>query len=98
MVAHVEQIMHQLQTFLAVQELRPYPQPLKVIHEVNFNVNEPRLCLFHRLCLNAEGQVLCLSETIVSLRELPAQHGTVLRSDSIEMILLIRDPHHLLKV
>ena len=98
MVTHVEHIVHQMKPFLAVQQFCPDTQAFEVVHQVDLNVNEPRLCLFHGFCFNAKRQVLRLGQSVVALGKLAAQHGAVLRAHRIEMILLVRDAHHLLKI
>ena len=98
MVTHVEHIVHQMKPFLAVQQFCPDTQAFEVVHQVDLDVNEPRLCLFHGFRLNAKRQVLRLGQAVVALGKLAAQHGAVLRAHRIEMILLVRDAHHLLKI
>lgn len=98
MVTHVEHIVHQMKPFLAVQQFCPDTQAFEVVHQVDLDVNEPRLCLFHGFRLNAKRQVLRLGQAVVALGKLAAQHGAVLRAHRIEMILLVRDTHHLLKI
>ena len=61
-------------------------------------MNEPRLCLFHGFCFNAKRQILRLGQAVVALGKLAAQHGAVLRAHRIEMILLVLDAYHLLKI
>ena len=98
MVTHVEHIVHQMKPFLTVQQFCPDTQAFEVVHQVDLNVNEPRLCLFHGFRLNAKRQILRLGQAVVALGKLAAQHGAVLRAHRIEMILLVRDAHHLLKI
>ena len=98
MVTHVEHIVHQMKPFLAVQQFCPDTQAFEVVHQVDLDVNEPRLCLFHGFRLNAKRQVLRLGQAVVALGKLAAQHGAVLRAHRIEMILLVRNTHHLLKI
>ena len=63
-----------------------------------YAADKPRLCLFHGFRLNAKRQILRLGQAVVALGKLAAQHGAVLRAHRIEMILLVRNTHHLLKI
>lgn len=54
--------------------------------------------MFHGFCFNAKRQILRLGQAVVALGKLAAQPGAVLRAHRIEMILLVRDAYHLLKI
>ena len=49
-----------MKPFLAVQQFCPDTQAFEVVHQVDLDVNEPRLCLVHGFRLNAKRQVLRL--------------------------------------
>ena len=56
----------------AVQQFCPDTQAFEVVHQVDLNMNEPRLCLFHGFRLNAKCQVLRLGQAVVALGKLTA--------------------------
>lgn len=43
-----------------IQQFCPDTQAFEVVHQVDLDVNEPRLCLFHGFRLNAKRQILRL--------------------------------------
>ena len=89
--------MHQLEPFLAVQQLCGNTQPMEVIHQVNFDVVEAGLCLLHGICFNSEGQVLRLGQTVVALLKLLPEHHAVFGADIIKTVVLIRNADALFK-
>lgn len=86
-IAHVEHVVHELQAFLTVHDLRPYAKLPEVIHQVVLDMRQSRLCLADRIRLDAEGQVLGLCKTVVSLGELRLQHLRILLADIIEAVM-----------
>ena len=97
MLIQMEHVMHQLQAFLPVQGFGPDAQPAEVVQQVVLHMLEPRLGLPHAVCLNAERQVLCLRQTVISLFQLGLQHLTVFAPDGIKAVFLVRDPDALFK-
>ena len=97
MLIQMEHVMHQLKPFLPVQGFRPDAQPAEVVQQVVLHMLEPRLGLPHAVCLNAERQVLCLRQTVISLFQLGLQHLTVFAPDGIKAVFLVRDPDALFK-
>ena len=49
------------------------------------------LCRAEGVCLNAEGNVLPLDQSVVALGELALQHTGILGADVVEGVLLRRD-------
>ena len=86
-VAHVEHGVHQVQPLLAVQCPGHNAQTAEVVEQVGLHVFQPGLCLFHRLCLDAESQVLGFGQAIVAALQLLAQHLAVLLPDIVKTIL-----------
>ena len=83
--------MHQLKTSLAVQRLCTDTQLLEVGQNIKFDAVQTSLSGLDVICFNAEGDVLGLSETIVTLGELVTQHGLIFHADSSE--ILVRERH-----
>ena len=97
LITHVEHAVHQLESFLAVQQLGSNAQPVEVVHQVNFNVVEAGLRLLHGICFNSEGQVLRLGQTVVALLKLLPEHHAVFGADIIKTVVLIRNADALFK-
>ena len=79
--------MHQLQAFLAVEGLGNHTHAAEVVQQVVLDVVQAGLCLLHGICVDAEGQVLGLGQTVVTLCQLFLEHLTVLGTDGVEVIL-----------
>ena len=97
LITHVEHAVHQLESFLAVQQLGSNTQPMEVVHQVNFDVVETGLRLLHGIGFNSEGQVLRLGQTVVALLKLLPEHHAIFRADIIKPIVLIRNADALFK-
>ena len=91
-VAHVEHVVHELQSFFAVQDLGPDAELAEVVHQVVLDMGQPRLCLADRIRLDTEGQVLGLCKAIVSLGKLGFQHLRILLADIVEAVMGHWDP------
>lgn len=79
--------MHELQALLSIHDLCSYAKLPEVIHQVVLDMRQSRLCLADRIRLDAEGQVLGLCKTVVSLGELRLQHLRILLADIIEAVM-----------
>ena len=88
---HVEHIMKHFQPLVAGQRFRPYTEGFEVVENVGFNAFELRLCRAEGVCLNAEGDVLLLDQSVVALGELALQHTGILGADVVEGVLLCRN-------
>ena len=96
--ADVEHGVHHSQTVLAVQCPCPDANLSEVVQQIDFHMLQPRLCLPHIICSDAEGQVFGLGQAIVALRQLPLQHGRELGTDAVKPVSLVGNPNHFLKV
>ena len=88
---HVEHIMKHFQPLVAGQRLRPHAEGFEVVENVGLNAFELRLCRAEGVCLNAEGDVLLLDQSVVALGELALQHTGILGADVVEGVLLCRN-------
>ena len=88
---HVEHIMKNFQPFIAGQRLGSHTKGFEVVENVGFNAFELRLCRAEGVCLNAEGDVLLLDQSVVALGELALQHTGILGADVVEGVLLCRN-------
>ena len=88
---HIEHIMKHFQPFVAGQRLGFHAESFEVVEDVGFNAFELRLCRAEGVCLNAEGDVLLLDQSVVSLGELALQHTGILGADVVEGVLLCRN-------
>lgn len=90
-VSHMELLMHKRQSFFTVKDSRLNSKSLEVIQDVRLDMDDPGLCRLDGIRMNSEGQKLCLRETVVSCFHLMKEHGTVFISDSVELILSMRN-------
>ena len=95
---HVEHIMKHFQPLVAGQRLRPHAERFEVVENVGLNAFELRLCRAEGVCLNAEGDVLLLDQSVVALGELALQHTGILGADVVEGVLLCRNVDALAKL
>ena len=95
---HVQHPVHQFQTLPSIQRLGNHAQPMEVVHQVVLDVVKPGLDLRHAFTLHSKGDELGLSQTIIALGKLLAQHLGILRTNIIETVLLVRDTDALFKL
>ena len=95
---HVEHIMKHFQPLVAGQRLRPHAEGFEVVENVGLDAFELRLCRAEGVCLNAEGDVLLLDQSVVALGELTLQHTGILGADVVEGVLLCRNVDALAKL
>ena len=88
---HVKHIMKHFQPFIAGQRLGSHTEGFEVVENVGFNAFELWLCRAEGVCLNAEGDVLLLDQSVVALGELALQHTGILGADVVEGVLLCRN-------
>ena len=98
LIAQMEQVVHELQALFPGQHLSHNTQPSKIVQKIGLDVDEPRLCLLHGFCLDAEGQVLGLGQAVIALGELRPQHLAVFLSDIVEALIFQRNTDIFLKV
>ena len=89
--------MHQTKPFLAIHRGCHHTQTAEIVEQVIFDMVQPRFCLTHGLCFNAEGQVFGLGQTVITLGQLLFQNLAVLGTGSIEAVLSERDTDALFK-
>lgn len=94
---HVEDAVHQLQTGFAIQRFRSDAQLFQVVEDVQLNPVQTRLGSLDVLCIDAEGNVLGLGQTIVALGKLILQHLRILPADAVEAIRLLGNADAFLK-
>ena len=95
---HVEHIVHEFQPLGTVQGLCLHPQPVEVVQQIVLDVVQTGLDLRHALALHTKGDEFGLSQTIIALGKLLAQHLGILRTNIIETVLLVRDTDALFKL
>ena len=83
--------MKHFQPFVAGQRLGSHTEGFEVVENVGFNAFELRLCGAEGVCLNAEGDVLLLDQSVVALGELALQHSGILGPNVVEGVLLCRN-------
>ena len=83
--------MKHFQPLIAGQRLGSHTEGFEVVENIGFNAFELRLCRAEGVCLNAEGDVLLLDQSVVALGELTLQHTGILRADVVEGVLLCRN-------
>jgi len=88
---HVEHIVHEFQPLGTVQGLCLHPQSVEVIQQIVLDVVEPGLDLRHTFALHPKGDEFGLSQTIIALGKLLAQHLGILRTNIVETVLLERN-------
>ena len=88
----MEHIVHELKALVPVQNLGPDAQLLEVVQKIVLDVLQPGLGLLHGIRFDSEGQELGLGETVVALGQLCFKHLGILIPDTVELILLVRDP------
>ena len=88
---HTENIVHDAQTLMAVQGERRHAQTLEVVEKVGFDTLQTGLCGPEVVCIDAEGQVLGLDQTVIAAGKLILQHFGVLSTDMVKFIALGRD-------
>jgi len=89
---------HEFQPLDTVQGLCLHPQPMKVVQQVILDVVEPGLDLRHALALHAKGDEFGLSQTIIALGKLLAQHLGILGTNIVKAVLLERNADALFKL
>ena len=95
---HIEHIVHEFEPFHTVQRLCLHPQPVKVVEQIVLDVVKPGLDLCHAFALHTKGDEFGLSQTIIALGKLLAQHLAVLSTNIIETVLLERNADALFKL
>ena len=95
---HVEHIVHEFQPLDTVQGLCLHPQPVEVVQQIVLDVIQTGLDLRHAFALYAKGDEFGLSQTIIALGKLLAQHLAVLGTNIIEAIFLERNADALFKL
>ena len=88
---HVEHIVHKFQPLDTIQGLCLHTQPMEIVQQVILNVVEPGLDLRHAFTLHTKGDELGLSQTIIALGKLLAQHLGILRTNIVKAVLLERN-------
>ena len=88
----MEHIVHELQPLVSVQDLSPDSQLLEIVQKIVLHMLQPRLCLLHGIRFDPECQKLGLGKTVVSLGKLVLQHLRIFVTDTVELVLLVRDP------
>jgi len=95
---HVEHIVHEFQPLDTIQGLCLHTQPVKVVQQIVLDVVEPGLDLCHAFALNTKGDEFGLSQTIIALGKLLAQHLAVLSTNIVKAVFLVRDADALFKL
>ena len=85
---HVEHIVHELEPFRTIQRLGLNTQTVEVVEQIVLHMVEPCFHLTHTLALHAKGDELGLSQTIIALGKLLAQHQRILSPHIIETVFL----------
>ena len=95
---HVEHIVHEFQPLGTIQGFCLHTQPVEVVQQIVLNVVQTGLDLRHAFAHHPKGDELGLSQTIIALGKLLAQHLGILRTNIIETISLVRDADTFLKL
>lgn len=90
--------MHQPQPFCSVERLCGHAHPFEVHQQVRLDSAEFRPRLLQGIGTDTEGEVFCLDQAIVSLCDLPFQHGSVFGAHIIEGVILTGDLYPALKL
>ena len=85
---HMKNIIKLPQAFFSVQCPRRNPQPLEIIENIRFNSLQPGFRRLYSLRFNAKGQILCLNQPVISLRQLILQHFRIFCADTVKVISL----------
>lgn len=80
--------MHELEPFRTIQRLGLNTQTVEVVEQIVLHMVEPCFHLTHTLALHAKGDELGLSQTIIALGKLLAQHQRILSPHIIETVFL----------
>ena len=88
---HSENVVEDLQTFLAIQDSGFYAQPLEVVEDIDFQTLQTHLCHAVSLGFDTEGQILGFYKTIVATLQLPLKHLGIFLPDAVKFITLGRD-------
>ena len=94
----MEHVIHDFQTFLAVQGSSCNAQALEIVHQINFNALQTGLGFLDIGCVDTEGDVLRLHQTIIAFGQLILKHFCVFFADIIKTVIPVRDNDRLLKV
>ena len=95
---HVEHIVHEFQPLDTVQGLCLHTQPMEVVQQIVLDVVQTGLDLCHAFALHAKGDELGLSQTIIALGKLLAQHLGILGANIVKAVLLERNADALFKL
>ena len=95
---HVEDVVHELEPFFAVEGFCGHAQPVEIVEQVVLDVFQPGLGQLHAVRLDAEGDELGLGQAVVAFGQLLTQHLAVLGPNVIKAVLLERDTDAALKV
>ena len=88
---HSQDIMENLQTFLAVQNCGFDAQPFEIVEDIDFQTFQTHFCHAVGLGFDTEGQIFGFDQSVVATLQLPLKHLCVFLPDAVKFISLWRD-------
>ena len=98
LIVHMKHVIHDFQSFFAVQRRRRNTQPLEVVHQVDLNSFQTGLCFLDISRFDTESNVFRFHQAIVALGQLILKHFGVFLADIVKAVISVRDNNRLLEV
>ena len=83
--------------FMAVQHLCAYAHSLEIVDDVGLDALQSGLSRIQAVCIDTEGKVFCLHQTVIASGKLVLQHLSIFVTNTVEFITLRRNRNTLSK-